>query len=468
MNKVTKKPYSNTPQFVAQLKRIEQAISKTQLQLATQLLNQLAPTASHDPRLFLLGSRVAEVAGNAQGMLDAARKAHQLEPQWPVASARLADVLASRGEAQQALTMAGLAMNQAVTQNTLDVELLSKAVIMARRFRQHALALQWLRESERFFPQDMSHKRQIALCLADGGDFESALTELSTLLLARPGDPVLLADRLRIAVRAGQTAQAKADGEALLALDPGNEEWAFYLSVARGETPPTQPGVMVTALFDDYAARFDREMVVQLKYKLPRDVAAMIDEWYPSKEVDVLDLGCGTGLLGVCLGSIKGALVGVDLSEEMIAQAARHGVYHQFHRVNVLDALKATPDAEYSMITALDVFTYVGDLNPVIGNAHRILTPGGRFVFSCEESAESDADYFLQGAFRYQHQRSYVQRLLDKAGFQDIHIEDRVLRYEADAPVRGFLVVARKGVKQAAKAAKRTSRSAKAASDAAS
>ncbi len=59
-------------------------------------------------------------------------------------------------------------------------------------------------------------------------------------------------------------------------------------------------------------------------------------------------------------------------------------------------------------------------------------------------------------------------RLLDIAGFQDIHIEDRVLRYEADTPVRGFLVVARKGVKQAAKAAKRTTRGAKAASDAAS
>lgn len=461
MNKVTKKSYSNTPQFVAQLKRIEQAISKAQLQLATQLLNQLAPNASHDPRLFLLGSRVAEVAGNAEGMLQAARKAHQLEPQWPVATARLADVLASRGEAKQALTMAGLAINQAVTQNALDIELLSKAVVMARRFRQHTLALQWLRESERFFPDDTNHKHQVALCLADSGDFESALTVLSELLRQFPDSPALLGDRLRTYVRAGRFEQAIGDGEALQLLQPANEECSFYLSVARGQVPPTLPGIMVSALFDDYAVRFDGEMVVQLKYKLPRDVAAMIDKWYPSKEVDVLDLGCGTGLLGVCLGSIKGALVGVDLSEKMVAQAARHGVYHQFHLVNVLDALKATPKAEYNVITALDVFAYVGDLNPVVGNAHRILAPDGRFVFSCEEPDESDADYSLQSTFRYQHRRNYVQRLLSEAGFQDIHMEDQVLRVEADAPVRGFLVVARKDAKDAVTAPKRTVRGAK-------
>ena len=461
MKKVTKKQYSHAPQFVAQHKRIEQAIGKSQLQLATQLLNQLAPMASHDPRLFLLGSRVAEVAGNAEGMLQAAHKAHQLEPQWPVASARLADVLASRGEAKQALAMAGLAMNQAVTQNTLDVELLSKAVMMARRFGQHALALQWLRESERFFPNDVNHKRQVALCLADCGDFDSALTDLSSLLQMRPGDPVLLGDRFRTAVRAGQFAQAIADGQALLALDPGNEEWVFYLSVARGETPPTLPGAMVTALFDQYAARFDREMVVQLKYKLPREVAAMVERWFPEKKVDVLDLGCGTGLLGVCLGPIRGAMVGVDLSAEMIAQASRHGVYHQFHQVNVLDALRATPDAEYSLITALDVFTYVGDLGPVIGNANRILSSDGRFVFSCEDACTGEADYSLRGAFRYQHKRGYVQRLLEDAGFQHIQIEDRILRYEADAPVTGFLVVACKGEKQTAKLPKRTTRSVK-------
>lgn len=464
MNQPNSRPFSAAPHFIAQLKNIEQCIQDGQLEFATQRLNQLARTASHDPRLFLLGSRVAEVAGNFEGMLKAARKAHELAPQWPVATIRLADVLAIRAEAEQALVMASLAMNQAVAQNSLDIELLSKAVIMACRLRQHELALQWLRESERFFPYDTNRKRQLALCLADSGDLESALAALSDLLQGRPNHPVLLGDHLRTAVRAGRFEQAIADAEALLALDPGNAEWLFYLGVARGETPRTQPGTMITALFDDYAARFDRELVVRLKYKLPRDVAEMIGQWHPDKKIDVLDLGCGTGLLGVCLGAIDGAMVGVDLSAEMIGQAARHGVYHQFHQVNVLDALRATPDSEYSVITALDVFIYVGDLDPVIGNACRILIPGGHFVFSCEAATESVGDFSLQRTFRYAHQRGYVQRLLDEAGFQDVHIENRVLRYDADEPIHGFLVAARRGTKDTARTRKRSTRTSRATS----
>ena len=43
------------------------------------------------------------------------------------------------------------------------------------------------------------------------------------------------------------------------------------------------------------------------------------------------------------LGPVNGHLIGVDLSEKMIQQAARHGVYSRFHRVNMLDALRETP-----------------------------------------------------------------------------------------------------------------------------
>lgn len=203
---------------------------------------------------------------------------------------------------------------------------------------------------------------------------------------------------------------------------------------------------MISGLFDTGANRFDRQLVVQLQYKLPRDVAQMIQVWHPDRKGDVLDLGCGTGLLGACLGPIEGVLVGVDLSGEMIKQATRHNVYDSFHLVNVLDALQATPSEMYDVITALDVFIHVGDLVSVIPNSYRILLPGGRFVFSCESGAEGSSDYALHSDLRYTHQRSYVQRLLVESGFNEVEMEDRVLRYEAGQAVNGFVVMARKQV----------------------
>jgi predicted TPR repeat methyltransferase len=72
------------------------------------------------------------------------------------------------------------------------------------------------------------------------------------------------------------------------------------------------------------------------------------------------------------------------------------------------------------------------------------LLPGGRFVFSCEAGADGAADYALQSTYRYTHRSSYVQHLLQQAGFEDIAIEDRILRSEANQPVQGFLVTAGK------------------------
>ena len=69
---------------------------------------------------------------------------------------------------------------------------------------------------------------------------------------------------------------------------------------------------MVRSMYDGFAELYDQHLVAGLKYKLPREVARMITERYPDRKLNVLDLGCGTGLLGACLGRIEGALVGVD------------------------------------------------------------------------------------------------------------------------------------------------------------
>ena len=444
------KPYSQAAEYLVQLKSIEAQINQNQLQQASRQLTLLSKTAAHDPRLFLLGSRLAEASGNTKGVLDAARKAHQLAPQWPTATLYLAGVLANQNQPAEALALAAQAL-----QGDADAALLTQGASVAQRLGRHDLVLSWLRRAEQLSPADVNLRHQIARALTDTGDLAGAIALFTELLGQQPENQVLLLDRLRVCLSAKQNDQAVKDAQALLAMEPGNEAYQFYLDMARGQTPKTQPAALITGLFDDIAPRYDALWVVQLQYKLPRDVAQMISEWHPERQGDVLDLGCGTGLLGACLGPMEGVLVGVDLSGNMLKQANLHRVYDSFHQVNVLAALQATPNDLYHVIAALDVLTYVGDLDPVVSNAHRILVPGGRLVFSCETGAEGGADYALPTTYRYTHTRDYVQRLLAEAGFKEVDLQDRVLRYEAEQPVQGFLVVARKALQAKPKVARK-------------
>ncbi len=146
------------------------------------------------------------------------------------------------------------------------------------------------------------------------------------------------------------------------------------------------------------------------------------------------------------LGRLQGALVGVDVSLPMIEEAHKHGVYDRFHHVDLLDALEATPESLYDVITALDVFIYAGDITQAAKDAHRILKPGGRFVFSCERSGDAEPDLVLRPTMRYAHKVAAVEALCRAAGFAEVELESVEVRQEGQQPVEGFLVVARKAL----------------------
>lgn len=453
--------FIHSRQHIAQLKSIEQKIDQHQLQDAALLLNQLSSSASRDPRLYLLGSRLAQASNNLIGMIQAARQAHHLAPQWPVATIYLAGVVAESKDFEESLPLAQLAVHQATSQGTIDLELLNKAAYIAQRLGNHTLTLQWLRMAEQLSPNDVAIQYKIGLTQINLGDFEAAIDVLSAQIALAPDNVVLLSARLQAYLYAKQNELAAVDSDALLALEPNNQTFQFFQAVARGLTPDAQPPAMITGLFNGSAAGFDHHQVVQMHYKLPRDVALMIKGWHPDQKADVLDLGCGTGLLGACLGPQEGVVVGVDLSEDMIKQAMRHQVYDRFHHVNILDALQSTPENLYHVIAALDVFVYIGKLDAAIANAHRILLPGGHFVFSCEGNTSGAADYTLQASYRYAHQPNYVRQQLLQAGFVNIDLEDRILRYEAGVPIQGFLVTAQKQGLSAEKTAQKSPKSAK-------
>jgi predicted TPR repeat methyltransferase len=306
------------------------------------------------------------------------------------------------------------------------------------------MAVRHLRRGLELVPGDVQLRRLLARDLSSLGQRAEALEIWNGLIAQDAKDTEAIMGRVLTLLADGKPAQAIADTTTLLELAPGDSVYAYYNALAHGVTPPHQPVELNRHLFDGMAEVYDMHTVRGLRYQLPKIVADKILARYPEKRLNVLDLGCGTGLLGVYLGRIDGFLIGVDISTKMLEQAARHNVYDRFHTVNLLEALEATPAALYEVITALDVFIYTGELTETVPNAHRILLPAGDFYFSCEAAPEDGPDLVLQANGRYAHKRSHVQALCKQAGFEQVEIEDLTLRYEGGQPVQGFLVAARK------------------------
>lgn len=418
---------------------------------AAQALVAMEQRAPDDARLPLLGLRMAYKAGNSLGAVRMAQHATQLAPEWPVAHIELALALAKTKQIKEAMESARRAVHLAPH----DLWVLLLAISVAEGDAESEDVFAWIKTALLLAPSDASVCARLQQVygneLLKRKRYAEARAPFEAALASTPNaEAEDWAQRglLMVAMRAEDYEAAIPLLETLRARHPDDDELNYAWETAHGRTPATQPERGVRSLFDGYAERFDVHLVRGLQYDSPKRVADIIRELHPDMRFNLLDLACGTGLLGVYLGPINGYMIGVDLSPKMIEQAARHGLYARFHNVNVLDALRETPGDHYEVITCLDALIYVGDLHPVVPNAFCILKNGGHFITTYERAMEDEAaDMVLrEKSNRYAHKESFVVKLHKDSGFEDVRVIDLPqLRSEAGQPLPGFIVVARKG-----------------------
>lgn len=434
---------------------VERLIAARELQTAAQRLNAVAHAAQADPRLHILGMQLAEAAGNHKAALKSARRAVSHAPEWAPATLNLALLLARLNEFPEALAEA----DRAVALAPSAIAILRGAIEIAQRAGDLPRSLRWLDAALQIEPDNLDHRLRFAVMLSMSGAHAKALYVLDELVAEAASGTTARETRALARTRAGDTAGAIEDWDVLLEQSPTNPVWQYRRKVAGGNVPAAAPPELVANVFDNIADVYDMQQLRGAHYRLPKDVADRILQIHPDRKLNVLDLGCGTGLLGVMLQRIDGALVGVDASLKMIEKAAAHNVYAKFHHVNLLDALEATPESLYEIITALDVFTYIGDLSDAIPNASRVLKPGGHLFFSCELLPEdADANWTLLSSGHYAQKRSYVHKLCADAGLDPVMIQELTVRHEGGRPIRGFIVEATKPKQENVRSRKRAAK----------
>jgi predicted TPR repeat methyltransferase len=227
-----------------------------------------------------------------------------------------------------------------------------------------------------------------------------------------------------------------------LAMGGDPEVIRFFLASLGAELPPAAaPKRLISSVYDQHSEDYDQHMVGTLKYRIPEFLFDTIMRFIPSRNLDILDLGCGTGLLGARVHPLARTLTGVDISSKMLEIARQREIYDDLVCGELIEVLQ-TQTQEFDLTVAADVLVYFGDLSMVFREVRGRLRAGGLFGFSVEASEEQD--FVLRVTLRYAHSATYLREVSQNHGFVLESIESKVLRYENGNDVVGHIVVLRR------------------------
>ena len=223
----------------------------------------------------------------------------------------------------------------------------------------------------------------------------------------------------------------------VLKLDPENTAADYKLAALIGERKKTAPPNYITKLFNTYAKTYEQHLVDKLKYNVPKHIEKLVSSISDLKKCKtVLDLGCGTGLC-VDYKALKGKnLTGIDLSKNMLKEAAKKLIYTELTNCDFLNYLKRG-GKEYDLFIAGDVFIYVGCLKSTFELVTANSTIHSNFLFSIETLKLGT--YQLNDNGRFSHSKAYILTLAKEFGWVTKEIIKTDLRLENETWVEGLI-----------------------------
>lgn len=225
--------------------------------------------------------------------------------------------------------------------------------------------------------------------------------------------------------------------------EPENPTPTYLLVAYRGGNVQEQDSAAyVERTFNDFAERFD-EVLTRLHYAGPQ----LVRDWLarqglPAASQAVLDIGCGTGMVGEVLRPHAARLVGVDLSESMLQKAREKSCYDALYRADITAFLEKQEE-RFDLIACMDVLIYFGRLDGLMGLIRQALKPNALLMFSTEKlDSEGGESFRLNVSGRYSHSADYLRMVLKAAGFSIDRIQGVAIRNESGCPVAGLFVCA--------------------------
>lgn len=286
-----------------------------------------------------------------------------------------------------------------------------------------------------------------ARILASRGCLVAAETLHAELLRGQPAQPDLLRSYAQVLQLLGRWDAAAAMRKRALEAEVARfalpeaaraETAGFLAGLESGAPAPERlPAAYVAMVFDRYDD-YEQRMLERLRYRAPQLLLAAIEDALPPpRQLRILDLGCGTGLMGAAIRHRARRLDGIDLSPAMVERSRARGIYDRLDAGDLFDLLRAR-SADHDLVVAADVCPYIGDLAPFLAACAGVLAAGGMLGFTVERGGSG---WSLGGTRRFVHAPDYVRAVAAAGGWRIVSLVEAELRTEAEQPVAGLVAV---------------------------
>ena len=137
--------------------------------------------------------------------------------------------------------------------------------------------------------------------------------------------------------------------------------------------------------YDQWASTYESD-VADVWMSVPSNAALMLANYMDNKQDAVLDVGVGTGLVGMALTSLGFEhLIGIDISPGMLTQAAEKKVYRSLMCCSIGDSSFSTLQRAKGIV-ATGVFAETHAGSSELAMLQSKIEPGGILVFTARQS----------------------------------------------------------------------------------
>ena len=213
-----------------------------------------------------------------------------------------------------------------------------------------------------------------------------------------------------------------------------------------GELQKRSPDKLIVESYEAKASNWDQDVNrATMEFLGPKIINTELDRLHKNidrlDKLNILDLGCGTGLCGEYLQPLSACLDGVDLSPHMLSMAKKKNLYNNLHCKEILEFLQNS-DSSYDLITASGVIIFFGELEKLHKLIARQLNHNGIFIYTTYISKTADID--IRSNLHFSHSEKYLRECANHASLNIEVIQEVIHEYDYGEAQKGYLVTLRK------------------------
>lgn len=187
--------------------------------------------------------------------------------------------------------------------------------------------------------------------------------------------------------------------------------------------------------FDRDASNWDQ---VPQRVQVASDIAhSMIRTLVLRPDMDVLDFGCGTGLISLVLQPFVHSITGVDSSQGMLDVFRRKILDNALQNVKAsyLDLDKGDVlSGRYHLVVSSMTLHHIKEFRPLLKQFYQVLRPSGTLCIADLDLDDGQFHSSNDGVFHFGFDREYLRLGFHESGFRDIRAFDAA---RIEKPVEG-------------------------------